>query len=35
VVGGLLDVVRLAVNEARLQRAFRSCMTRTGYARAR
>ncbi len=35
VVGGLLDVLRLAVNEARLQRAFRSCMTRTGYARAR
>jgi len=35
VVGGLLDVLRLAVNEARLQSAFRSCMTRTGYARAR
>ena len=35
VVGGLLDVLRLAVNEARLQRAFRSCMTRTGYVRAR
>jgi hypothetical protein len=35
VVGGLLDVLRLAVNEARMQRAFSSCMTRTGYARAR
>ncbi len=35
VVGGLLDVLRLAVNEARLQSAFSSCMTRTGYVRAR
>jgi hypothetical protein len=35
VVGGLLDVLRLAVNEARLRSAFSSCMTRAGYARAR
>src|SRR2546422_61030 len=31
-VGGLLDVLRLAVNEARRQSAFRGGMTRTGQA---
>ena len=34
VLGGLLDVVRLALNESRLQVGFASCMSRAGYARA-
>jgi hypothetical protein len=33
-LGGLLDVLRLALNESRLQVAFASCMSRAGYARA-
>jgi hypothetical protein len=34
VLGGLLDVLRLALNESRLQVAFASCMIRASYARA-
>ena len=34
VLGGLLDVLRLSVTEARLQLAFSSCLARAGYARA-
>jgi len=34
VLGGLLDVVRLALNESRLQVGFAGCMSRAGYARA-
>ncbi|PYM41310.1 MAG: hypothetical protein DME12_12085 [Candidatus Rokuibacteriota bacterium] len=33
VVGGLLDVPRLALTEARVRSAFDGCMTRAGYAR--
>ena len=34
VLGGLLDILRLAVEETRVQLAFSSCMARAGYARA-
>jgi len=34
VVGGLLDILRLTANEARIGWAFSRCMTRSGYARA-
>ena len=34
VLGGLLDVSRLAVQESRQAAAFNSCMTSAGYQRA-
>src|SRR3989442_14579449 len=34
VLGGVLDVVRLALHESRLPGRFATCMSRAGYARA-